>query len=59
MKTFKHYNKIIVREKPKNLVGAFEPLAQLPEDFFAEGREDMPPQERICFARSMLGRYQK
>jgi RHH-type rel operon transcriptional repressor/antitoxin RelB len=33
-------------EKPKNLVQAFKLIAQLPDDFFAQGREDKPPQER-------------
>ena len=42
-------NSIILREKPKNLKRAFEILTSLPDDFFAEGREDLPPQERDFF----------
>ena len=39
-------DKIVIREKPKNLARAFELLTQLPEDFFSEGRKDPLPQER-------------
>jgi antitoxin VapB len=42
-------NSIILREKPKNLKRAFEILASLSDDFFADGREDLPPQERDFF----------
>jgi antitoxin VapB len=38
---------ILIREpKPRSLVSAFKALASMPDDFFAEGREDPPPQER-------------
>jgi antitoxin VapB len=38
---------ILIREpKPRSLVAAFKALASMPADFFAEGREDSPPQER-------------
>lgn len=37
---------IIIREIPQNLSSAFELLTSLPEDFFSDGREDLPPQER-------------
>jgi antitoxin VapB len=43
---FKRHNEIIIREKPRNLARAFELLTQLPEDFFAGGRKDLPLQER-------------
>ena len=43
---FKRGNDVILREHPKNLARAFELLTQMPEDFFAEGRKDTPPQER-------------
>ncbi len=43
---FKRNNDIIIREKPDNLSRAFELLTQLPDDFFAEGRENEEPQER-------------
>jgi antitoxin VapB len=38
---------ILIRQpKPRSLVSAFKALASMPDDFFAEGREDPPPQER-------------
>ncbi|HSX19610.1 MAG TPA: AbrB/MazE/SpoVT family DNA-binding domain-containing protein [Gammaproteobacteria bacterium] len=37
---------IIIREIPKNLASAFELLTSLPDDFFAGGRDDQPPQKR-------------
>lgn len=43
---FKRNGDIIIREIPKNLAKAFDILTHLPEDFFAEGREDLPPQDR-------------
>lgn len=43
---FKRNGDIVIREIPKNLVGAFKLMTQLPEDFFAEHRKDNPPQER-------------
>ncbi|MFI5343623.1 MAG: antitoxin [Chlamydiales bacterium] len=38
--------KLIIWEIPKNLGEAYHLLTNLPEDFFAEGRLDEPPQER-------------
>jgi antitoxin VapB len=43
---FKRDGEVVLREIPKNLAKAFELFTQLPEDFFADGREDLPPQER-------------
>jgi len=38
---------ILIRQPKKlTLMDAFEALASLPEDFFAEARVDPPPQER-------------
>jgi antitoxin VapB len=37
---------IVLREKSRGLGRAFELLASLPEDFFADGRVDSPPQKR-------------
>lgn len=37
---------IVLREKSRGLRRAFELLASLPEDFFAAGRVDAPPQRR-------------
>ena len=39
-------NDIIIREIPSNLSKAFELLCSISEDFFAEGRNDLPPQDR-------------
>lgn len=43
---FRRNDEIVIREIPKNLGQAFKLLTQLPEDFFAEGREDNLPQHR-------------
>jgi antitoxin VapB len=43
---YRREEEIILRKKPKNLVRAFELLVSMPEDFFAEGRTDIPPQPR-------------
>ena len=43
---FKRGGELVFREKPKNLAKAFELLTSLPENFFAEGRGDLPPQDR-------------
>jgi antitoxin VapB len=43
-------NDILLRPlAPRTLASAFEALASMPEDFFAEGRVDPPPQEREEF----------
>jgi len=39
-------DEIILREKKKGLTRAFEILANLPGDMFAEKRKDKPPQSR-------------
>jgi len=39
-------DEIILRRPVRNLRGAFNALAALPDDFFAEGRQDLPPQSR-------------
>jgi antitoxin VapB len=43
---FRRGEEIVLREKQKGLTRAFEILANLPDDFFSEGREDAPPQKR-------------
>ncbi len=43
---FRRGDNIILHEKPGNLKHAFELLSSMPEDFFADGRQDAPPQER-------------
>lgn len=46
---FKRGHDTILREKPKDLKKAFELLASMPDDFFASGRQDVPPEEREDF----------
>jgi antitoxin VapB len=37
---------VILRKKRTNLREAFDLLASMPEDYFAEGRHDPPPEVR-------------
>ena len=37
---------VVLRKKRKTLREAFDVLASMPEDFFAEGRQDPPPEVR-------------
>lgn len=39
-------NKLILWEVPENLAAAYHLLAEMPDDFFGEGRKDTPPEER-------------
>ena len=39
-------DEVVLRPPVRNLRGAYEALAAMPDDFFAEGREDSPPQSR-------------
>ena len=39
-------DEVVLREKTRGMERAFELLASLPDDFYAEGREDPPPQTR-------------
>jgi antitoxin VapB len=39
-------DEIILRPPVRNLRGAFDALAALPDDVFSEGREELPPQPR-------------
>ena len=43
---FRRGNEIVLREKAPNMARAFALLADLPDDFMAEGRRDLPPQKR-------------
>jgi antitoxin VapB len=43
---FRRGEEIVLREKRKGLGRAFEIIANLPDDFLADGRSDTPPQER-------------
>jgi len=42
----KRGDEVILRRKRQDLAAAFDLLAEMPADFFAEGRNDPPPQER-------------
>jgi antitoxin VapB len=39
-------DEVILRKRPENLRKAFDLLASMPEDYFAEGRQDPPPETR-------------
>jgi antitoxin VapB len=39
-------DEVVLREKTRGMQRAFELLASLPDDFYAEGRTDPPPQSR-------------
>ena len=39
-------DEVILRKPRQNLSEVFDLLATMPEDFFAEGRDDPPPQGR-------------
>ncbi|MBU2806834.1 MAG: type II toxin-antitoxin system VapB family antitoxin [Acidithiobacillus ferrooxidans] len=46
---FRRGNEIILREHPVDGAGVFDALADLPEDFMSDGRQDIPPQARENF----------
>ena len=46
LEIFRRGDEIVLREPEKGLARAFELLADLPDDFFADGRQDIPPQHR-------------
>lgn len=46
---FRRGNEIILREIQEDATVIFDALAELPEDFLDEGREDLPPQDREAF----------
>ena len=39
-------DEVVIRRISRNLHGAFELLAGMPDDFFTEERQDKPPEER-------------
>lgn len=43
---FKRNHALVTREIPANLSYAFGILTKLPDDFFKEGRHDLPSQRR-------------
>ena len=46
LEIFRRGDEIVLREPSEGLARAFELLVNLPDDFFAEGRQDIPPQHR-------------
>jgi antitoxin VapB len=46
LEIFRRGDEIVLREPAIGLERAFELLTDLPDDFFAEGRQDTPPQHR-------------
>lgn len=46
---FRRGDEIVLRELPSNAGAIFDALTDLPVDFMAEGRNDVPPQEREAF----------
>ena len=46
LEIFRRGDEIVLRPVHRSAVAAFDLLASLPEDFMADGREDLPPQER-------------
>jgi antitoxin VapB len=43
---FRRGEDVVLRESSGGMERAFELLASLPDDFYAEGRSDPPPQKR-------------
>ncbi|MGD9582701.1 MAG: antitoxin [Lysobacterales bacterium] len=43
---FRRGDEIVLKEKGKGMASAFHLLADLPDDFFGDGRKDQPPQKR-------------
>jgi antitoxin VapB len=43
---FRRGEEVVLRENPRGMERAFELLTSLPDDFYAEGRHDPPPQRR-------------
>ena len=46
---FERNGDLIIRPIPTKLTKAFELLSSMPQDFFAEGRIDLLPQDRDLF----------
>lgn len=46
LEIFQRGDELVLRKPASNLEQAFNILSDLPDDFFAEGREDLPLQER-------------
>lgn len=46
---FRRGDEVILREKPVTVDRLFKALSQMPNDFYADEREDLPLQEREMF----------
>ncbi len=46
---FRRGDEVILRERQSNALTIFDALSQFPEDFMAQGRGDVQPQERDSF----------
>ncbi len=46
VEVFQREGELVIRLIPKNLAIAFRLLSSFPEDFFQDGRVDLPPQNR-------------
>ncbi len=43
---FRRDDEVVIRPVKNNLLEVLDILASLPDDFMADGRDDLPPQER-------------
>lgn len=43
---FRHGDEIVLKARRKGMATAFHLLADMPDDFFSEGRKDPAPQKR-------------
>jgi antitoxin VapB len=43
---FRRGDEVVLREKARDMQRAFQLLADLPDDFLHDGRNDTPPQKR-------------
>jgi antitoxin VapB len=43
---FRRGDEVVLREKARDMQRAFQLLANLPDDFLGDGRNDTPPQKR-------------
>jgi antitoxin VapB len=43
---FRRGEEVVLREKARDMQRAFQLLANLPDDFLGDGRNDTPPQKR-------------
>ncbi len=46
LEIFRRGDEIVLRPPRNNLAAAFDALAGIGDDFFEEGRQDLPPQDR-------------